>query len=124
MSEYLSQNCVDLVYDVYDGTDDDTFAKPLPPVVIFHGLGDCKENWKYIASSIADRTVRKVYVPDIRNHGKSPKTSNMTLEANVNDFEKFLRFINEPVIVIGHSFGGITALYLSFQKYIEMITVA
>lgn len=117
MDVIVSAQYVDLVYDVYDGTDEDMMVPSLSPVVIFHGLLDNKENWIDIARSIADKSVRKVYVLDMRNHGESPKTVNMTHEANVNDLEMFLKkIIKEPAILVGHSLGGTAAMDIAFKK--------
>lgn len=116
MEQIESQQYVDLAYDIYDGTDEDMLVAVKPPIVIFHGLLDNKENWREIARNIADKLVRKVYVLDMRNHGESPKTVNMTVEANVGDLNKFLESIGEPVVLIGHSLGGIASMILTFNK--------
>ncbi|XP_023230666.1 protein ABHD11-like [Centruroides sculpturatus] len=111
-----SKDYVELVSDLYDGTDEEMLVASLSPVVILHGLLDLKENWEKIAKDIADISVRKVYVLDMRNHGDSPKISTMMLEEMVNDVENFLKKINEPVVLIWHSLGGIVAMELAFQK--------
>ncbi|XP_067121729.1 sn-1-specific diacylglycerol lipase ABHD11-like [Centruroides vittatus] len=111
-----SKDYVELVCDLYDGTDEDMLVASLSPVVILHGILDLKENWAKIAKDIADISVRKVYVPDMRNHGDSPKISTMMLEEMVNDVENFLKKINEPVVLIGHSLGGVVAMELAFKK--------
>ncbi|XP_067139450.1 sn-1-specific diacylglycerol lipase ABHD11-like isoform X2 [Centruroides vittatus] len=52
----------------------------------------------------------------LRNHGDSPKMTSMTHDANVNDLDMFLKNINEPVILIGHSLGGTAAMEIAFKK--------
>ncbi|XP_023217027.1 protein ABHD11-like, partial [Centruroides sculpturatus] len=116
MDLWESDKYAKLSYDLYDGLDEDMMVATLPPVVIFHGLFDHKGNWADIAKSIADKSVRKVYVLDMRNHGDSPKMASMTHDANVNDLGMFLKKINEPVILIGHSLGGTTAMEIAFKK--------
>lgn len=107
---------LDLAYDVYDGEDDDLFTSSFPPVVIFHSSFDNKENWAAIAKEIAEKTVRKVYVLDMRDHGESPKPSNMNHERNVKDLENFILKMHISPVIIGHSLGGTAAMDLAFKK--------
>ncbi|XP_067131742.1 sn-1-specific diacylglycerol lipase ABHD11-like isoform X2 [Centruroides vittatus] len=90
--------------------------EPLCPVVIFHGLFDHKGNWAGIAKEIAEKTVRKVYVLDIRDHGDSPKTSSMNHANNVCDLEQFIQKLKKPPVLIGHSLGGTAIIDLAFHK--------
>ncbi|XP_023229316.1 protein ABHD11-like isoform X2 [Centruroides sculpturatus] len=90
--------------------------QPFCPVVILHGIFGHKGNWIDIAKEIAEKTIRKVYVLDMRNHGDSPKSPVMSHDANVQDLEKFLRKLNTPCVLIGHSLGGVAAIKLAFQK--------
>ncbi|XP_067118913.1 sn-1-specific diacylglycerol lipase ABHD11-like [Centruroides vittatus] len=106
----------DLAFDVYDGEDDEVMIQPLCPVVILHGIFDHKGNWNDIAKEVAEKTIRKVYVLDMRNHGDSPKSPVLNHDTNVQDLEKFLRKLNKPCVLIGHSLGGVTAIKLAFQK--------
>ncbi|XP_023234353.1 protein ABHD11-like [Centruroides sculpturatus] len=106
----------ELAFDVYDGEDDNNMMEPLCPVVIFHGLLDHKENWADIAKEIAEKTVRKVYVLDMRDHGDSPKTSSMNHENNVCDLEQFIQKLKKPPVLIGHSLGGTAIMDLAFHK--------
>ena len=47
-----------------------------PPLVILHGLFGAGRNWNRIARALGDR--HRVYLPDARNHGASPRGQTMS----------------------------------------------
>jgi pimeloyl-ACP methyl ester carboxylesterase len=80
-----------------------------PPIVILHGLFGSGRNWQTIARGLADD--HRVYLPDLRNHGRSPWTATMTYSEMVEDLNQF--FADHGIIrtvLIGHSMGGKTAM--------------
>jgi len=86
------------------GRDDD------PPVLFLHGLLGSSSNWLRIGQAVADASYR-VWLLDLRNHGRSPCLSPHTYEAMVSDV---LAFLDEwgvgPCHVVGHSMGGKVAM--------------
>ena len=46
-----------------------------PPIVICHGLLGNSGNWLGVARTLAEVTGRDVVLPDARNHGLSPHSS-------------------------------------------------
>ena len=80
-----------------------------PPLVVLHGLFGAGRNWRTIADRLAGRF--KVYAVDLRNHGASPWSDEMTFAAMVGDLEAF--FLARQLYsatLIGHSLGGKTAM--------------
>ena len=91
-----------------------------PAMVILHGLYGSSDNWISIARKLEDRFT--VYIPDLRNHGKSPHTSTHTYQDMVDDLYKF--FINNHIqkaTILGHSMGGKLAMMFA-SEYPELIT--
>uniref|UniRef100_H3B128 sn-1-specific diacylglycerol lipase ABHD11 n=2 Tax=Latimeria chalumnae TaxID=7897 RepID=H3B128_LATCH len=102
---------VDLSYDVFDG--------PVsgPPLVFLHGLFGSKSNFQSIAKAVVQRTGRKVLTVDARNHGDSPHSPTMTLEAMTLDLVSLLNKLQqERCVLIGHSMGGKIAMMCALQK--------
>ena len=64
---------VELDFAVYEPTTGVDASKA--PVVIGHGLFSCKAHWTDIPQKLADRTKRKVFIFDVRDHGDSPHTT-------------------------------------------------
>ncbi|MFO7655627.1 MAG: alpha/beta fold hydrolase [Bacteroidales bacterium] len=94
------------------------------PLIILHGLYGSSDNWMSFARKLGNHF--RVFLPDQRNHGQSPHSDIHTYEALSNDLAEFIREhgIEKPV-VIGHSMGGKTAMYLaaSFPELIRAMIV-
>jgi pimeloyl-ACP methyl ester carboxylesterase len=80
-----------------------------PPLIILHGLYGSSDNWVTIARKISDYFT--VYLPDQRNHGQSPHSS----EHNYNQLNHdLLEFVEDhkidKFILAGHSMGGKVAI--------------
>ena len=70
----------------------------------FHG-GWC---WDLV-KPILEKYGHNVYSPDLPSHGGDLSvTEEVTLSDYVNKIGKLIKQINEPVILLGHSLGGIT----------------
>jgi len=82
------------------------------PVLILHGLYGSSDNWVTIGRALSANF--KVFIPDLRNHGKSEHSNIHTYEALVEDVVEFIiqHNISKPII-IGHSMGGKTAMLLA-----------
>lgn len=76
------------------------------PVIILHGLFGLSDNWVSIGKKISENNFC-VYIPDMRNHGRSPKSNEFNYDLMTGDLDQFIRqnSIETPVL-IGHSMGG------------------
>lgn len=90
-----------------------------PPLVILHGLLGMSDNWITIAGKISNRFT--VILPDLRNHGQSPHSSEHdynSMSTDIYDLVSELGF--SKFFLAGHSMGGKTAMYFA-MKWPEMI---
>ena len=82
-------------------------------IILLHGLWGASENWLPVAKGIDN--YYNIIIPDIRNHGRSPHSSEMNYNTMAKDVASLilsLRQKNEKFDVIGHSMGGKIALKL------------
>lgn len=77
------------------------------PVLIYHGLFGSRNNWKSLSKAIAEKTNRVVLPLDVRNHGTSGHSLEMSYPAMVSDALEVMtnKKINRATL-IGHSLGG------------------
>ncbi|XP_023227179.1 protein ABHD11-like isoform X2 [Centruroides sculpturatus] len=87
----------------------------LPPILVFHGLFDCKENWAELAQSISEKLNREVYVFDLPNHGDSKTLSYSDYSLLVEEAKEILIQFDRPVILMGHNLGGILSILLGTE---------
>ncbi|HSR63194.1 MAG TPA: alpha/beta fold hydrolase [Gammaproteobacteria bacterium] len=85
------------------------------PAVLLHGLFGSGKNMSGMARNLADQGYR-VYLPDLRNHGQSPHTAEMSYPLMAEDLYHYLQQhdIREPLLV-GHSMGGKVAMTAALQ---------
>ncbi|RME00254.1 MAG: alpha/beta fold hydrolase, partial [Calditrichaeota bacterium] len=75
-----------------------------PPVVILHGLLGSGRNWHTVANRLAQK--RRIVVPDMRNHGRSPHSENHRLVDMVEDIFELQQDLGVlPAVILGHSMG-------------------
>ncbi|KAG8177951.1 hypothetical protein JTE90_011843 [Oedothorax gibbosus] len=85
-----------------------------PPIIFAHGLSGSKEHWEDFTQLFADRTKRKVYAIDARNHGDSEWNDVFNFDCNVDDFLHFMDSEKiSKAIIVGHSMGGITGIKMA-----------
>lgn len=85
------------------------------PLVILHGLFGSSDNWRSIAKQLA--TKAQVITVDLRNHGRSPHSSEHTYALMADDLTELLEKLKlDKVDMIGHSMGGKVAMAFS-QRY-------
>jgi pimeloyl-ACP methyl ester carboxylesterase len=103
------------------------FGNPAaPPVLILHGLFGSLDNWQTLAKKIAEEGFR-VFILDLRNHGRSPHTDSHTYDEMAHDLMDFIeaQALEKPYIV-GHSMGGKVAIqFAAFypQSYAKLVVV-
>lgn len=94
------------------------------PLVIIHGLFGSLDNWQTLANKLSDKF--KVYLVDLRNHGKSPHSDEHSYELMAEDLKEFFEdnFLSD-VNLIGHSMGGKTALFFAdrYPKYLAKLMI-
>jgi esterase len=94
------------------------------PVVILHGLFGSSDNWLTVSKPLAES--HKVYLMDLRNHGRSPHSEHFDYNLMVTDLKDFFDQQNlNRVILIGHSMGGKVAMNFSqeFPGYVKKLIV-
>lgn len=95
------------------------------PLLLLHGLFGSSDNMLGAARHLFDRY--EVFLPDLRNHGRSPHHSTMSYEALADDIDVFFSENNiGEAIILGHSMGGKTAMQFALdnpQKVSKLIVV-
>lgn len=83
-------------------------------LVILHGLLGTADNWHLIAQAFSSHY--HVWVPDLRNHGRSPHHPTIGYADFVDDIVKNLADDGITQIkLIGHSMGGKVAMQMALQ---------
>lgn len=84
--------------------------KCAPKILILHGLMGSLRNWSIVGKLLSEKF--EVHLLDLRNHGESPWFESMSWDDLVEDLINYLEisFINSPLHVIGHSYGGKIAM--------------
>lgn len=80
--------------------------------IILHALYGSSDNWHSLSKSLSQNF--EVFVPDLRNHGKSPHDPDHSYQALQQDVLEFIENhkIERPIL-LGHSMGGKTAMLFS-----------
>lgn len=93
----------------------------LPPVVIETGTGNWSYDWSYVQNELSKHT--QVITYDRAGYGWSdPPPNRFSIDTTVNDLSKILESsrIDTPVILVGHSVGGIYSRLFT-DKYPEKV---
>ena len=86
-----------------------------PPLLVLHGLFGQAKNWATIAKGLADG--HRVIAVDLRNHGASPWSDEMTYPAMAGDVAALIDALPEGrADVLGHSMGGKAAMVLALTR--------
>jgi pimeloyl-ACP methyl ester carboxylesterase len=89
------------------------------PLIILHGLYGSSDNWYSIGRELSSSYT--IYLLDQRNHGNSPHDPVHNYDVLASDLFDFIREnIKEPVMIMGHSMGGKTALSFGL-KHPELV---
>jgi pimeloyl-ACP methyl ester carboxylesterase len=86
-----------------------------PPIIILHGLYGSSDNWMSIARKLSDTYT--IFLPDQRNHGRSPHSMRHDYSDMTTDLEEFVNEnINGKFSLLGHSMGGKTAISFALKN--------
>lgn len=94
------------------------------PLVILHGLFGSAEGWHPVAKALSSRFA--VHVPDLRNHGNSPRSNRMDYAAMAEDTRAFMAGLGlDRACLLGHSMGGKTAMQVAsmFPAVVDKLVV-
>lgn len=84
------------------------------PLIVLHGLLGSLDNWQPLARRFAAHF--KVFVVDLRNHGQSPHSDDVSFEAMAADLDEFMRAHSLPrAHLLGHSMGGKVAMQFALR---------
>lgn len=85
------------------------------PLIVLHGLFGSARNWQMPVKRFAEK--RRVFALDMRNHGGSPWSDDMSYPAMAADVARFIEDRGySRVAVLGHSMGGKTAMTLALTR--------
>lgn len=88
---------------------------PRTPLLVMHGLFGMADNWGTFAREFAKE--RPIHLLDLRNHGHSFHSDEMSLAAMVDDLEAYIQQNQlEEVDILGHSLGGKAAMQYAVSK--------
>jgi esterase len=94
------------------------------PLVIIHGLYGSASNFRGLAKIYAQHY--QVYCVDLRNHGNSPHSDDMSYPLMAADVVEFMDDQNiDRAHILGHSMGGKTAMQvaLSYPERIDKLVL-
>jgi len=86
------------------------------PLILLHGLLGCSDNWLTIAKSLSENF--EIFLPDQRNHGNSPHSSEIDYNILAGDLFEFINYhsISNPILA-GHSMGGKVVMKFSRENH-------
>lgn len=88
---------------------------PGTPLLVMHGLFGMSDNWGSFGRGFGNE--RQIHLIDLRNHGHSFHSDDMSLMAMVDDVEAYIQQNNlEEVDILGHSLGGKAAMQYAISK--------
>ncbi|MFM7021604.1 MAG: alpha/beta fold hydrolase [Flavobacteriales bacterium] len=84
-------------------------------VIVLHGFLGSLDNWQSLMKELSVNY--KVYLIDLRNHGKSEHDKHHNYWLMENDLSEFMLAQNiSSAYIIGHSMGGKTAMFFAVQN--------
>ncbi len=95
------------------------------PLIVMHGVFGSSDNWQTLGKEFAKHF--KVYLVDLRNHGKSPHSDEFDYYVMANDIFKLMKDEQiDRAYILGHSMGGKVAMNLATkhpEKIIKLVIV-
>ncbi|WP_210490046.1 alpha/beta fold hydrolase [Rufibacter aurantiacus] len=84
------------------------------PLLILHGLFGTLDNWQTLGRELSK--TYKVYLVDLRNHGRSPHTPEFSYQLMTDDLVEFFdQHQLQDAYLIGHSMGGKVSMNFALQ---------
>lgn len=85
-----------------------------PPLVLVHGaFSDQRSNWEFVAPMLSRQFT--VHAVARRGRGQTDRTTGHRLEDEAQDVAAVVRSIDEPVFLLGHSYGAQVALAAALE---------
>jgi pimeloyl-ACP methyl ester carboxylesterase len=85
-----------------------------PPLVLVHGaFSDERSNWEFVAPMLSRHFT--VHAVARRGRGQTDATTGHRLEDEAQDIAAVVRTIDEPVFLLGHSYGAHVALAAALE---------
>jgi pimeloyl-ACP methyl ester carboxylesterase len=85
-----------------------------PPLVLVHGsFSNQRSNWEFVAPYLSQRFT--VHAVARRGRGQTEATAGHRLEDEAQDVAAVVRSIDEPVFLLGHSYGAQVALAAALE---------
>jgi pimeloyl-ACP methyl ester carboxylesterase len=81
-----------------------------PTLLLLHGLGAVGEVWQGLEEVLTERWPGSWVIPDLPGHGRSAKAASYSFGGMTASIAEEVR---GPLVVLGHSLGGVLALTLS-----------
>ena len=95
------------------------------PLIVLHGLFGMSDNWGTFGRSFGE--TMPVHAVDLRNHGHSFHSDEMSLDVMVQDLDNYLTHHGiSQAIIVGHSLGGKVAMQFALnhpQKVAKLVVV-
>ena len=89
------------------------------PLIILHGLFGFSGNWRSLGRALS--TNSEVICVDLRNHGQSPWSDQMSYIDMADDVAHLIESLDiAPPILLGHSMGGKVAMQLVLQGTVDI----
>lgn len=86
-----------------------------PPLIVLHGLFGSGTNWRSFARRMAG--LREVHLLDLRNHGRSPHSDQMSYPLMAADLVAYMDERNmDASTLLGHSMGGKVAMRVALDQ--------
>jgi esterase len=83
-------------------------SESLPALIVLHGLLGSSDNWHSFGKIFGERF--RTFIPDARNHGRSPHSGLFNYQAMADDVVEFMmQHCISSTSLMGHSMGGKTA---------------
>jgi esterase len=84
------------------------------PLIVLHGLLGSLDNWQPLGRRFAAHF--KVFAVDLRNHGQSPHSDDVSYEAMAADLDEFMQAHGlARAHLLGHSMGGKVAMQFALR---------
>lgn len=95
-----------------------------PHLIVIHGLFGMSDNWNTLGKQFAKYC--KVHLIDLRNHGRSPHSTEFNYDVMCEDLMAYMKDHNiERANILGHSLGGKVAMKFAFthKEKVEKLLV-